>query len=132
MRLLIAFFCLVSLELAAQVFTEGISDFNGQLGKDPIRMSLVADSNPEQIVGTYFYKRDLKDISVKGSVHGRDLDFIQYGSDGSEQGGFLLKMVEHDPNGRLSGELQGEILIGKWIGSSGGRKVPFISNWKTY
>jgi hypothetical protein len=124
MRLLIAFFCLFSLEVAAQVFTEGISDFDGHLGSEPIRMSLVADSSPEQIVGTYFNKRDLKDISVKGSVHGRDLELIQYGSDGSEQGRFVLQMVEHDPNGRLSGELQGEILIGKWIGSSGGKEVP--------
>jgi hypothetical protein len=125
MRMLLVFCCVfASLNLMAQVFSEGITDYTGKIGTDSIGMSLVADVGTDQIVGTYFHTRDLKDLPLKGFIHQREIQLNEYGSNGELQGTFHLNMPERDPRGRLSGTLEGEVLIGEWVGSRGDHPVP--------
>jgi hypothetical protein len=125
MRLLLMSCCIFgSLSLMSQVFSEGISDYTGTIGTDSIGMSLVTGVGSDQLIGTYFHTRDLKDLPLKGSIHQREIVLNEYGPDGQLQGTFHLNMPERDPQGRLSGTLEGEVLTGEWIGNRGDRPVP--------
>lgn len=107
-------FCALPPTLASQAFVEGISDYDGNVGDKPIRMSLVAADARNELAGSYFYKNDLKDIPLRGSVHERDVVLQEYADDGRLRVTFRLFMPERDPKGRLSGVLDGDVLTGEW------------------
>jgi hypothetical protein len=124
MRLLFMFCCIFGpLSLMSQLFSEGISDYTGTIGTDSIRMSLVSGAGSDQLIGTYFHTSDLKDIPLKGFFRQRQIVLNEYGSEGELRGTFRLTMPELDPQGRLSGMLEGEVLTGEWTVNPGDKPV---------
>jgi hypothetical protein len=90
-----------------------------RLVTSPSAWHLVTADAPNELAGTYFYKNNLKDFPLKGSIHRREVVLEQFEDNGHLRGTFRLSMPERDPKGRLAGTLDGEVLVGEWRDSRG-------------
>src|SRR5438132_8632873 len=89
------------------------AEYLGTMSKHKIvGLTLIHDPG-KRLHGVYFYKKDLRDISLEGEYIGqRDVVLREHNSDGSVRSVFQLHFAEHDPQLRFKGdpELNEEIL----------------------
>src|SRR5436305_13177549 len=98
-----------------------------------IGLTLIHDPG-KRLHGVYFYKKDLRDISLEGEYTGqRDIVLREHNSDGSVRSAFQLHFAEHDPRRRFKGapELDQEILLGLWTEAKGGKSYPVLLDMET-
>ncbi len=103
---------------SAQLEPNFCADYLGAMG-NTIAIGMTLHTDGHILNGTYFYKKDLKDIPIKGEyTSDRNVHLVEYDLSGNPRGAFSLRFVEHDSRGP-AGLLTEEVLRGKWASSDG-------------
>lgn len=90
-------------------------NYEGNIGNTyQVGMSLIFSG--EEVNGLYFYKSQLKDITLKGRIiHGTDITLDELDASGNVTARFEGKFLERDPKGKFdSDKLACEIIAGYW------------------
>lgn len=104
-----------------------LRDYRGTMNHEMvIGLTLVHDSG-RQLHGSYFYKKYLKDIPLKGAyTSDRDIELHEYDGSGAVRASFQLHFAERDDRFKddrfKDQQLQEEVLVGSW--NSGTRNYP--------
>jgi hypothetical protein len=108
----------------AQLKDDSCSVYSGTLGEST-GIGLVLHRKNKALGGTYFYRKYLKDIPLKGNSTGdRDITLQETHANGAVKGTFHLHLAEHDPHYRSTEVLQGEVLKGTWTSADGATTYP--------
>jgi hypothetical protein len=105
-----------------------LKDYRGTMNHEMvIGLTLVHDSG-RQLHGSYFYKKYLKDIPLKGAyTSDRDIELHEYDESGAVRAIFHLHFAERDDRFKDQ-QLQEEVLVGSW--NSGTRNYPVYLAWE--
>lgn len=101
----------------------GLYDYRGDMDTQAIGMTL-SPQEGQRIAGSYFYLRNLKDITVTGNfTTDRDIILREEGPSGQLAGVFTLRFAETDPRHSFSAGsvLENEVLVGKWTSADHSR-----------
>lgn len=103
-----------------------ITSYRGDLGENIIIQMDLQFKNAPQITGSYFYKRWLKDIPLKGRfLSEREIEIQEFDSRGKPSGTFNLHFREQDPRERFGNSaLDREVITGHWQSADGIRSLP--------
>lgn len=105
----------------------GLYDYVGDLdGKTVIGLTLQGRDG-QKILGSYFYKKYLKDIPLTGEfTSDRDLVLRENDTNGKPAGTFALHFAESDPRHTKGGDtpLAVDVLIGKWTSADQSKSYP--------
>src|SRR5436305_4124513 len=129
----------IILLILAMLFTPAIraaeiveAEYLGTLSNHEIIGLSLIHGPGKRLHGAYFYKKDLRDISVEGEYKGqRDIVLREHNSDGSVRSVFQLHFAEHGPRRRFAPELDEEILLGFWTEAKGGKSYPVFLDMQT-
>lgn len=95
-----------------KILDKGYHDYEGNINDNlKIMMSLYPSGN--EIIGSYFYDKERKEIQLKGKLDGNNIVLSEYDENGKNTGIFQGKM---DANEKVEGT---------WISADGKRKYPF-------
>lgn|GEM_PF-1687734 len=95
-----------------KILDKGYHDYEGNINNNlKIIMSLYPSEN--EIVGSYFYGKERKEIQLKGKLDGNNIILSEYNENGKNTGTFQGKM---DANEKVEGT---------WTSADGKRKYPF-------
>ena len=106
-----------NIDTAKSLFEKGYYDYQGTINNIPIQMSIYPLD--KDIVGTYFYEKQRKDIKLRGKAGGKDIILYEYDKTGKNTGVFQGKMNTVDK------------IIGTWISADGKRSLPFSLSLKS-
>jgi hypothetical protein len=99
-----------------------LHDYRGTLNGTTIIGLALLHGPDRELHGSYFYKRYLKDIPLKGKyIADRDIELREYDDSGSIRATFHLRFAETDPAFRDQ-HLKEEVLVGTW--NSGSKTYP--------
>lgn len=104
----------------------GLYDYIGDLdGKMVIGLTL-HQRDGQKVIGSYFYKKYLKDIPLSGEFTGeRDLLLRENDAKGQPAGMFTLHFAESDPRHPRTGDkLTVDVLTGKWDSADRAKSFP--------
>jgi hypothetical protein len=105
----------------------GLYDYLGDMGGQTIIGLTLQQRDGEKVVGSYFYKRYLKDIPLSGEFTGdRDLVLREKDSHGQPAGTFTLHFADKDPRKARGGKthLTVDVLTGTWKSSDDAKTLP--------
>lgn len=103
---------LASANTTKNIFDKGYHDYTGIIGKNiSIQMSIYRLGN--DIVGSYYYDSQKKDIKLKGKVGFKDIQLYEYDTNGKNTGIFKGTMNTDDK------------ITGTWISGDKKRSYPF-------
>ncbi len=105
---------LFSQPISAQIRSGSCNEYRGTIGEHTeIGLALYAGNGSLQ--GSYFYKKDLKDITLAGKfTSARDISLTGTDSAGQSHGEFQLHFAEHRREYETTKSLEAEVLEGKW------------------
>ena len=106
-----------NIDTAKSLFEKGYYDYQGTINNIPIQMSIYPLD--KDIVGTYFYEKQRKEIKLRGKAGGKDIILYEYDKTGKNTGVFQGKMNTVDK------------IIGTWISADGKRSLPFSLSLKS-
>lgn len=94
MKYLILLFCSITIESFSQ-------SYEGYIGDFPVWFDLDKPTENSQLEGTYFYKKQFKDIELKGNKTGKQINLSEFNNNGKTTG--LISLT-----------VKNDSLIGKW------------------
>lgn len=101
-----------------------VSHYDGTIGKFRVRMTL--EFAGDTVTGIYFYASQLKDINIRGAiVDGSKLVLDEMDSVNRVTARFDGTFPTSDPKHRFGGDLQCEVITGRWHEAGSKRELPF-------
>ena len=123
-RLLLRLFVIVLLSgpVFAQIKRGSCNEYRGTIAKNT-EIGLALYARDQSLVGSYFYKKDLKDIELSGKyISARDISLRD--TDPKNESRFQLHFAEHSPKFETASPLQAEVLEGTWTSADGKTSYP--------
>jgi len=90
-----------------------LTNYEGTIGPQN-RVRLTLTQTKSELTGVYFYVSQLKDIRIEGRVADGHITLDEVDPTGKTTAQFEGQFQDHDPNGKLKGELGCEIIVGIW------------------
>ncbi|MBU3176539.1 hypothetical protein KPL47_09145 [Clostridium estertheticum] len=109
---------LENMDITKSLFKKGYYDYEGTINNNiKIQMSIYKQN--KEIVGTYFYEKQKKEIKLKGKSDEKDIILYEYDATGKNTGIFTGTMKTVDK------------IEGKWVSSDNKTSYPFTLTLKS-
>ena len=106
----------------AQIKNGSCNEYRGTIAKDT-EIGLTLYARDQSLAGSYFYKKDLKDIELSGKyTSARDISLRD--TDPNNQSQFQLHFAEYSPKFDSASPLEAEVLEGTWTSADGKTSYP--------
>ncbi|MBU3182541.1 hypothetical protein [Clostridium psychrophilum] len=103
---------LENMDITKSLFRKGYYDYNGTINNN-IKIQMSIYKQDKEIVGTYFYEKQQREIKVKGKSDEKDIVLYEYDAAGKNTGIFMETMKTVDK------------IEGKWVSADNKTSYPF-------
>jgi len=109
---------LENIDITKSLFEKGYYDYNGTINNN-IKIQMSIYKQDKEIVGTYFYEKQRKEIKLKGKSDEKDIILYEYDAAGKNTGIFkgIMKTVDK--------------IEGKWVSADNKTSYPFTLTLKS-
>ena len=109
---------------SGQIKSGSCNEYRGTMGKN-MEIGLALYAQNENLQGSYFYKKNLKDIALSGKyTSARDISLRESDSRGESRDEFQLHFAAHSSQFETDEPLQAELLQGMWTSADGKTSYP--------
>ncbi|HEY8892583.1 MAG TPA: lipoprotein [Clostridium sp.] len=109
---------LKNMDISKSLFKKGYYDYNGTINNN-IKIQMSIYKQDREIVGTYFYEKQGKEIKLKGKSDEKDIILYEYDAAGKNTGIFMGTMKTVDK------------IEGKWVSADNKTSYPFTLTLKS-
>ncbi|MBU3101122.1 MULTISPECIES: hypothetical protein [Clostridium] len=109
---------LENMDITKSMFKKGYYDYEGTI-KNNIKIQMSIYKQNKEIVGTYFYEKQKKEIKLKGKSDEKDIILYEYDAKGKNTGIFTGTMKTVDK------------IEGKWVSADNKSSYPFTLTLKS-
>ncbi|MBU3160805.1 hypothetical protein KPL37_13750 [Clostridium frigoris] len=109
---------LENMDITKSLYKKGYYDYNGTINNN-IKIQMSIYKQDKEIVGTYFYEKQKKEIKLKGKSDGKNIILYEYDAEGKNTGIFMGTMKTVDK------------IEGKWVSSDNKTSYPFTLTLKS-
>lgn len=106
------------MDITKSLFKKGYYDYNGTINKN-IKIQMSIYKQDKDIVGTYFYEKQRKEIKLKGKSDEKNIILYEYDDAGKNTGVFIGTMKTVDK------------IEGKWVSADAKTSYPFTLTLKS-
>ena len=107
-----------NIDITKSLFEKGYYDYEGAINNN-IKIQMSIYKQDKEIVGTYFYEKQRKEIKLKGKSDEKDITLYEYDAAGKNMGIFMGTMKTVDK------------IEGKWISADHKTSYPFTLTLKS-